>query len=245
MKLIISILLTLSFLFSQEYEDVIYLKNGSIIYGTIIEHVPGDYYKIKSERNIFVFKIDEIEKFSKEEKKSEGKSDGPHGYHTEKWYFLYTVGYNNGYKWELYSDIDIKGGISMDMGFYGHVSPKLILGWTFSQEQYKHDSMLSDFYVFDLLNAISLIGYANKFGQGLFYRFDIGSSTYLENSYNAITSPEERVDGTGFLCGVGYSIDFKHDKRLLISLNHKQTKYSFDGLELNPMITSIRFTGLF
>ncbi len=49
------------------YEDVVYLKNGSVIHGTIIEQIPNQSIKIKTrDRNVFVYKIDEIEKMTKE-----------------------------------------------------------------------------------------------------------------------------------------------------------------------------------
>ncbi len=51
----------------EEYEEVIYLKNGSVIHGTIIEQVPGVSYKIKTKSgDIFVFKAAEVEKITKE-----------------------------------------------------------------------------------------------------------------------------------------------------------------------------------
>ena len=47
-------------------EDVVYLKNGSIIRGIIIEQVPNQSIKIQTkDRNVFVFKYDEIEKMTK------------------------------------------------------------------------------------------------------------------------------------------------------------------------------------
>ena len=49
------------------YEDVVYLKNGSVIHGMIIEQIPNESIKIQSEKNIFVFKMDEILKITKEE----------------------------------------------------------------------------------------------------------------------------------------------------------------------------------
>ena len=50
------------------YEDVVYLKNGSVIHGMIIEQIPNESIKIRTaDRNIFVFRIDEIEKMTKEE----------------------------------------------------------------------------------------------------------------------------------------------------------------------------------
>ena len=56
--------------FSQkvQYEDVVYLKNGSVIRGMIMEQIPGQKLTIKTaDRNIFVFKIEDIEKITKEE----------------------------------------------------------------------------------------------------------------------------------------------------------------------------------
>lgn len=50
-------------------EDVVYLKNGSIIHGTIVEQVPNVSIKIKTaDGNLFVFRIEEVEKITKEEK---------------------------------------------------------------------------------------------------------------------------------------------------------------------------------
>lgn len=52
----------------SNYQDVIYLKNGSIIRGIIIEQIPNKSIKIETaDRNVFVFQMDEIEKIAKEE----------------------------------------------------------------------------------------------------------------------------------------------------------------------------------
>ena len=59
-KNILNIILFFSILFSAEYKDVIYLKDGSIIYGNIIEHRPDEYYKIESGSNILEYSISEI-----------------------------------------------------------------------------------------------------------------------------------------------------------------------------------------
>jgi len=71
MKKIFTIILFLGFSIlvyaQQTYQDVVYLKNGSIIRGTIIEQIPNVSIKIEtSDRNVFVYKIDEIEKTTKE-----------------------------------------------------------------------------------------------------------------------------------------------------------------------------------
>lgn len=51
----------------SNYQDVVYLKNGSIIRGVIIEQVPNKSIKIETaDRNVFFYPIDEIEKLTKE-----------------------------------------------------------------------------------------------------------------------------------------------------------------------------------
>jgi hypothetical protein len=54
--------------FSQEdYQDVVYLKNGSIIRGIIIEQIPNISIKIETaSRGVIVYQIDEIERITKE-----------------------------------------------------------------------------------------------------------------------------------------------------------------------------------
>ena len=62
----------------QDYQDVVYLKNGSIIHGVIIEQVPNKSVKIETaDKNVMVYQIDEIEKMTKEQKgNSLPKKDG-------------------------------------------------------------------------------------------------------------------------------------------------------------------------
>jgi hypothetical protein len=52
---------------STQMEDVVYLKNGGIIRGTIIEMVPEKSLKIETkDGNVFVFTMDEVERFTRE-----------------------------------------------------------------------------------------------------------------------------------------------------------------------------------
>ncbi len=52
---------------AQDMQDVIYLNNGSIIRGTIIEQVPNDYYKIKTgDGSVFIYYAEDVEKIAKE-----------------------------------------------------------------------------------------------------------------------------------------------------------------------------------
>ena len=58
----------------QNYQDVVYLKNGSVIRGMIIEQIPNQSIKIETmDKSIFVYKLEEVEKMTKEEKKSKAK----------------------------------------------------------------------------------------------------------------------------------------------------------------------------
>ena len=65
-KLILILVFFSGFIFTQQYEDVVYLKNGSIIRGIIIEQAPNRHIKIQSGQNVFVYQMDEIDKMTKE-----------------------------------------------------------------------------------------------------------------------------------------------------------------------------------
>lgn len=66
---VMAFLLPTSLLAQNGMQDVIYLKDGSIYKGMIIETVPNVSYKIKSrDGNVFAVKIEDIEKITKEEK---------------------------------------------------------------------------------------------------------------------------------------------------------------------------------
>ncbi|MBI4532257.1 MAG: hypothetical protein HY709_12140 [Candidatus Latescibacteria bacterium] len=51
----------------EQMDDVVYLKNGSVIRGVIVEQVPGVSLKIRTrDGNIFMYQMDEIQKIAKE-----------------------------------------------------------------------------------------------------------------------------------------------------------------------------------
>ena len=67
--LLISLLLISVVIYAQKNNlvDVVYLKNGSILRGIIIEQVPNESIKLEtSDGNIFVYQTSEIEKITKE-----------------------------------------------------------------------------------------------------------------------------------------------------------------------------------
>ncbi len=60
---------------AQEQEDVVYLKNGSVIHGEILEQNPGESVKIRSaSRDIFVYKMEDVTEIKKEPTPSSKKN---------------------------------------------------------------------------------------------------------------------------------------------------------------------------
>ena len=58
--------------------ETVYLKNGSVINGTVIEQIPGESLKIKTrDGNIFVFEMNDVAKISKTEPISYSFHGGP------------------------------------------------------------------------------------------------------------------------------------------------------------------------
>ncbi len=60
-----------SLIYSQQYQDVIYLKNGDIVKGVIIENVPDKYVKVEvTNGSIITLSYSNILKFTKEKKEN-------------------------------------------------------------------------------------------------------------------------------------------------------------------------------
>jgi hypothetical protein len=106
MKKILVCLVILTFpaiIFAQNnMQDVVYLKNGSIIRGIIIEQVPNVSIKIQTgDNNIFVFDMGEIERMTKEPttKAEFNESQSGEKFFSRKKnkYFSLALGYGNSY----------------------------------------------------------------------------------------------------------------------------------------------------
>jgi hypothetical protein len=74
---LIILIITVFQVSAQKTKDVLYLKNGSIIYGKLLE-IANEQYKMQtSEGSIFIYKSEEVEKFAKESPFFDGrKTDG-------------------------------------------------------------------------------------------------------------------------------------------------------------------------
>lgn len=59
------------FAYSQKQQEIVYLKNGSVIRGTVIEQVPNKSIKVQTaDGSIFVYQMNEVEKMTKETSKN-------------------------------------------------------------------------------------------------------------------------------------------------------------------------------
>lgn len=65
--LLIAVLTAGLSVYAQSFREVVYLKNGSMIKGIIIEQVPNESLKIQTaDGSVFVYKIEDVEKITKE-----------------------------------------------------------------------------------------------------------------------------------------------------------------------------------
>ena len=113
--LFIAMMLSASGVAAQHTVETVYLKNGGLVKGEIIEQVPGQSLKVRTkDGNIFVYQMDEVERITKEEKSISNNSDGHKGLD-----FSVNAGY----------DIATKGG-------GGAVTTELELGKRFTKNIY-------------------------------------------------------------------------------------------------------------
>ncbi len=76
--LLLMLTLTAASVLAQSKQEVVYLKNGSIVRGTIIEQVPGKNLKLETaDGSVFVYDMTDVEKITKEEPKKSQTSSYP------------------------------------------------------------------------------------------------------------------------------------------------------------------------
>jgi hypothetical protein len=82
--ILLTLLIVIGFsLSAQRTKDVLYLKNGSIVYGKLIE-IKDNQYKIQTaEGSIFIFKTDEVERFANESPFFDGRRKNGFGFALE------------------------------------------------------------------------------------------------------------------------------------------------------------------
>ncbi len=150
---------------AAELQEVVYLKNGSVIRGVILEMTPDKTIKIQTtDGNIFVYQMAEVEKITKE-KPFEKKTENNNSYN-------YNYSYSQDYKYEPY-------GWEKSPRYRGFVSLSTVIG-------------LGDYDLFRLMLTTShgiqltpeiFIGA----GIGLASWVDISERTYLRQYSRRVT----------------------------------------------------------
>ena len=208
MLLLFAFITTMAF-GQNNYQDVVYLKNGSIIRGVIIEQVPNKSIKIETaDRNVFVYQMDEIEKLTKEQYQGRKSSSTYNG-----------IGLQPGYKGI------IEFGYQIGTGTYGmdrlklniingyQINPYFSLGFgTGLRYYFDADAALiplfADFRANFIDNKIS-----PYLSLGLGYTFDATNS----------------FEGVGFLLNptVGFSFKVSDNSALNVGLGYEMQKMKF------------------
>jgi hypothetical protein len=129
------IILSVTALIAQT-KDIVYLKNGSVIKGTILEMVPDKTIKVQTaDGNIFVYNMSEVEKISKEAA-APAPSNEPkpfieqRGNENQRGYEGQSSSEGSGAKFSIY------GGISLPMGNFAKKEGSIYengyakLGWS-------------------------------------------------------------------------------------------------------------------
>ena len=109
---------------AQQTKDVVYLKNGDIVWGTIVEQIPGESLKIQTaDGSVFVYAINEISKIVKEP--AVGTEEVATGTEIGTLFGLSHLSSNG-------DGINITGVPSAPLAFFGN--PSLYVSW-FPNEQ--------------------------------------------------------------------------------------------------------------
>jgi hypothetical protein len=226
LTLIILLMTTSIISFSQKnYEDVVYLKNGSVFHGMIVELVPNQSLKIETiGGNIFAFKMDEIEKYTKEPigKQNTRVANANSGSGLSKGYIgMVDIGYDfgvgyfgvgrvqldiiNGYQFNPYFSI----GIGTGLRIYPEIEEVLI-------------PLYADFRVNFLDRKIS-----PYFSTGLGYAFSVtngyGSGGFLFNP--ALGARFKVSEKSSMFVALGYELQ-------VMNINYYDTYLNYNGLTI-------------
>jgi Outer membrane protein beta-barrel domain len=223
-------LLFIANIYAQEDIDVVYLKNGTIIKGKIIEQVPNQSYKIKTRNgSIFVCKIEEIEKITVEEVAEDnngvqnsqvsgffgmlsGGLSVPYSHSGDDWYKSYNFGISAGYIFHknfgarldfAYNSFDLEGPhyIPMPAIYPPPYEPMHGRGYG---ERFSLFSLRGDF----------LVGNFERTSKFAPYGF-LGLGMFFNNNYHTIE------DGNFMIANSNYTMENPYDNH-----DHSETQFA-------------------
>lgn len=229
-------------------EDVIYLKDGSIYKGTIIETVPNMSYKIESrEGNVYAVTVDEVEKITKEKKPHQRQNYGwgmrpwrndsvtyeprKKGYFNEVQVLVENVQGGvrmvNGYKFNRFAYLGI--GIGVDRVFSNPFNPRVN-----GLEKKELAGIYLPLYLFHAGDGPTkgrfTPFYAIEAGYALAFRGFGDSNRNVDDFGNRLRG------GVMAGAGLGFKIRSKRHRghfSILFNVNYKQVNFDFDRLFIN------------
>jgi len=245
MRYLLIILSLFSFSFTQDYQDVVYLKNGSIIKGIIIETKPNEYIKIKSGENIFVYNYDQIDIIKKEEYEIDNKS-------TKGFIVGIGLGIHSGTnKFETYDNLNRSGLLITDFKLGYAPNDYIEIYYTNKRSTYKP----YDIRLYNQLTGFGLSFFSNSKEHELNNKLKMNKKWFPSyfisicygRSYYGWDDPNYTFDisGSGFSVGVGY--EFKPHARIeinWISLFDIEYYMEYEGyfdLEINEISLTLNY----
>lgn len=211
------------------YEDVVYLKNGSVIHGVIIEQVPNVSIKIKSGPNTFFYKMDEIEKFTKEEVKKEEGGGGikDYGFKPKGFVCNYELGF-----------VDYPAGDDLAM-----LSVMLVHGYQFNPYfslGIGAGAEISSKNVYNIPAYLDARIYFTKTRCAPFFNLATGYNLYIYDTYSysyyGYSSSSSTSTANGFLVNPAFGVRFAISKKVGVTttLGYKYNgQDSYDGYNHN------------
>ena len=216
-------------LFAQiDFEDVLYLKDGSIIRGTIIEQIPTEYLKIELlGGSVLVYKMEDIEKIQREEihfsvkdfQKGKIVNRGAGYKNISEFGFLVGGAENSGYRSAAFTMQTINGyqfnhwlftGIGAGLDRYGEI-----------------DHTYSPIFV-------SLSGEPFEKRTSPYYFLDVGYSfAWRRNENNTGIEFDKAIGGPMTHVGFGLKVNTRSNVGYIISVGYKFHKSTYKFTEYN------------
>lgn len=215
--LLLTLLLSIStYVAAQSYTEVVYLKNGSVIKGVIIEQVPNVSLKIKtSDGSLIICQMNDVEKITKEERYTRDYRKDVNNHKTAR----NTL---KGYK----GFVDV--GYIADLSDYNadKVEISTSHGYQFNNYFYVGGGVAVDFYTdADLIAAPIFVDFRANF-----INKKITPFADIKTGYSV-----GDVEGVYVATGIGVRFSLKGKKALNLKLeyNYQQYDYYYRGYYMN------------
>jgi hypothetical protein len=176
---LIIILLIIGFqLSAQKTRDVLYLKNGSIVYGKLVEIVEDQYKMQTTDGSLFIYQSNEVERFSKESPVFEGRKAEGLGFSLEAGLLLgsqhaeYPAPFSFNFMGSMTHNIKNITSIGSGVEFYGRTYTPL-----FIEHKYILNSRKTAPFIFIRGGAVIPLG-ADEKESSLIYNNNNGPKNY-------------------------------------------------------------------